>query len=677
MISQNTIQQILGRLDIVDVIGGFVKLKKRGANYLGLCPFHNEKTPSFTVSATKELYKCFGCGKAGNAVSFLMEHEKYSYTDALRWLANKYGIEIEETFQSDEQRQSQLAADSLYIINQFAQQFFTQQLFETEEGQDVGLAYFKERGFREDIIKKFQLGYSPEQKDAFTKEATAKQYNTELLIKAGLVANRNEQLVDNYRGRVIFPIHNHSGKVLGFGARILKSNDKAPKYINSPENEIYVKSKILYGSYFARQAIDKADECLLVEGYTDVISLHQAGIENVVASGGTSLTPDQLRLIRKYSNNLTIIYDGDAAGVKAALRGLDLALEEGLNVKLVLIPDNDDPDSYVNKVGASAFREFVQKNKKDFILFQLEVSLKDAGNDSLKKSEVVNRVAETISRINKAEDFTKQQDYIKQCAEILKIDEAGMHALVNKFIRDRIATLERKLPFEEAKKLEEGAKQAEASNYDDSTFNLLFKDELQEREVARILLEYGIRKWDGSKLVAEHIFEEMMDESLIDNADVVQLIAAFKELLQNNPESAGQNYFIYHPDTKLSTLAVSLLNVPYEESEHWRKEFSNASGYQKKLFEKGYDDFIKTVARDNEEELLGYLNMDEDKTNEEVESAINYLKLRKIKRMLLENQLDMEKQHSPEEFNMLHQTHEHLKKMEMELTKKTGAVILK
>lgn len=677
MISQNTIQQILGRLDIIDVIGSFVKLKKRGANYLGLCPFHNEKTPSFTVSPSKELYKCFGCGKAGNTVSFIMEHEKYSYVDALKWLANKYGIEIEETFQNDEQRQQMQVADSLYIINAFAQQFFSTQLFDTEEGQDVGLSYLKERGFREDIIRKFQLGYSPEQRDAFTKEAIAKQYNTELLIKAGLVANRNDQLTDNYRGRVIFPIHNHSGKVLGFGARILKSNDKAPKYINTPENEIYVKSKILYGSYFARQSIDKADECLLVEGYTDVVSLHQAGIENVVASGGTSLTPDQLRLIRKYTNNLTIIYDGDSAGVKAALRGLDLALEEGLNVKLVLIPDNEDPDSYVNKVGAFAFREFIQKNKKDFILFQLEVALKDAGNDSVKKSEVVNRMAETISKINKVEDFTKQQDYIKQCSEILKIEEVGLHALVNKFIRDRISTQERKMPFEEAKQAEQNAKQAEQTNYDDATFNLLFKDELQEREVARILLEYGIKKWDESKLVAEHIFEEMVDESLIDNSDVVRLIAVFKEVLQKSPETANRNYFIYHQDTKLSTLAVSLLNFPYEESDHWRQEFSQATGYQKNLFEQPYEDFIKAIAPGNKEQLMGYLKMDEDKTNDAVESAINYLKLRKIKRMLLENQVDLEKEHSPEEYTMLHQTHEHLKQMEMELTKKMGTVIIR
>ena len=683
MISPNTIQQILGRLDILDVIGGFVKLKKRGANHLGLCPFHNEKTPSFTVSPSKELYKCFGCGRAGNTISFIMEHEKYSYVDALKWLANKYGIEIEETFQNDEQRQQMQVADSLYIINAFAQQFFSSQLLETEEGQDIGLSYLKERGFREDIIKKFQLGYSPEQRDAFTKEAIAKQYNTEILIKAGLVANRNDQLQDNYRGRIIFPIHNHSGKILGFGARILKSNDKAPKYINTPENEIYIKSKILYGSYLARQAIDKADECLLVEGYTDVVSLHQAGIENAVASGGTSLTTDQLRLVRKYSNNLTIIYDGDSAGVKAALRGLDLALEEGLNVKLVLIPDNEDPDSYVNKVGASAFKEFIQKNKKDFILFQLEVALKDAGNDSVKKSEVVNRMAETISKINKAEDFTKQQDYIKQCSEVLKIDENGLHALVNKFIRDKISTLERKLPFEDAKKIdlsagaEENVRTAEATDYDDATYNLLFKDDLQEREVARILLEYGIRKWDDTKLIAEHIFEEMVDESLVDNTDVIQLIAVFKQELQNNPERVNRNFFIYHPDTKLSALAVSLLNFPYEESDHWRKEFSQSTGYQKNLFEQSYDDFIKSIAPGNDEKLMSFLKMDEDKTNEEVDSVVNYLKLRKVKRMLLENQIDMERVHTTEEYSILHQTHEHLKKMEIELTKKMGAVIIR
>jgi len=678
MISPNTIQQILSRIDILDVVGGFVKLKRRGANYLGLCPFHNEKSPSFTVSPAKEIYKCFGCGKSGNTISFIMEHEKYSYVDALKWLANKYGIEIEETFATNEQREQQQTADSLYIINSFAQQFFSNTLFDTEEGQDIGLSYLKERGFREEIIRKFQIGYSPEQRDAFTREALAKQFNKDLLIKTGLVANRHDQLVDNYRSRVIFPVHNHSGKVLGFGARILKTNDKAPKYINTPENEIYVKSKILYGSWFARQAIDKADECLLVEGYTDVVSLHQAGIENVVASGGTSLTQDQLRLIRKYSNNLTIVYDGDAAGIKAALRGLDMALEEGLNVKLVLIPDKEDPDSYVNKVGANNFREFIQKNKKDFVLFQLEVALRDAGGDSVKKAEVVNQVAETISKINKAEDFTKQQDYIRQCSEILKIDEGGLHALVNKFIRDKIATQERvSLPIE-TKQLEENSSKAEATNYDDATFNLLFKDELQEREFARILLEHGNKPGNEGQPIADYIFNEIIDESLFDNPEIVKLITVYKRAFyERDIAKTEKSFFIYHPDTSLSTLAVSLLNFPYEESEHWKKEFNQSTGYQKKLFEKSYEDFMRTITIEHDKSLLNYLKIGEDKTHEEIESAVNYFKLRKIKRMLLENQADMEKPHTPAEFETLHKTHEHLKSLEREIVQKAGTVIIK
>jgi DNA primase len=676
LISQNTIQQILSRIDIIDVVGGFVKLKKRGTNYLGLCPFHNERTPSFTVSPSKEIYKCFGCGKSGNTISFLMEHEKYSYVDSLRWLANRYGIEIEESFATDEQRQQMQVADSLYIINNFAQQFFSKILFETEEGRDIGLSYLKERGFREDIIKKFQLGYNPEARDSFTKAAIAAQYNSELLLKTGLVANRNDQLMDNYRGRIIFPVHNHSGKVLGFGARILKTNDRAPKYINTPENEIYVKSKILYGSYFARMAIDKADECLLVEGYTDVISLHQSGIENVVASGGTSLTQDQLRLIRKYTNNLTIIYDGDAAGIKAALRGLDLALEEGLNVKLVLIPDKEDPDSYVNKVGASAFNEFVRSNRKDFILFQLEVALKDAGSDSTKKSEVVNSIAETISKINKAEDFTKQQDYIKQCSEILKIDEGGLHALVNKFIRNKISTQEKALPFEEARSHEENAQKAAATDYDDTTFNLLFKDELQEKEFARVLLEHGNKKWNGG-LVAEFMLDEILDEGLLDNADVIKLISEYKKALDKERTILNKNLFVYSNDPAISSFAVSLLNFPYEASEHWKREFSSSTGYQKKLFEQSYEDFLRSVTVGNETELMTFLKMDEDKTHIEVESALNYLKLKKIKRMLLENQVDIEKKHTPEEYRTLAQTHEHLKQMERRISGKLGAVIIK
>ena len=451
MITPQSIEQIKNRIDIIEVLGDYIKLKKRGSNYLGLCPFHNEKSPSFTVSPAKELYKCFGCGKSGNTITFLMEHDKLSYVEALRWLANRFNIEIEETEQTQEQKQFVQTADSLYIINNFSQQFFNTQLFDTEEGQDIALSYLKERGFREEIIKKFQIGFNPSSRDTLASALIKNQFNKELLPKTGLViAKADGEFVDNYRGRIIFPIHSNTGKTIGFGARVIGKADKAPKYINTPENEIYSKSKVLYGAYFARLAIDKADECLLVEGYTDVVSLHQAGIENVVASGGTSLTVDQLRLIKKYTNNLTIIYDGDAAGIKAALRGLDMALEESLNVRLVLIPDKEDPDSYVNKVGANEFINFINANKKDFIIFQIEMMLKDAGNDVSKKSEVVNTVAETISKINKTEDFTKQQDYIKQCSAILKIDEGGLTNLVNKYKRDKIVKEEKRLPFDDA-----------------------------------------------------------------------------------------------------------------------------------------------------------------------------------------------------------------------------------
>ena len=662
--------------DITDVVGSFVKLKKRGTNLLGLCPFHNEKTPSFTVSPSKEIYKCFGCGKSGNVVSFVMEHEKYSYPETLKWLAQRYQIEIEETQLNDDQRQALQAADSLFALNQFAQESFTTQLLNTEEGKAIGMSYFEERGFRKEIIQKFQLGYSPEQRDAFTQAALKQQFNPDLLQKAGLSNNRYDQLQDNYRSRVIFPIHNHSGKVLGFGARILTSTEKAPKYINTPENEIYVKSKILYGSYFARQSIDKANECLLVEGYTDVVSLHQAGIENVVASGGTALTIDQLRLIKKYTKNLTIIYDGDQAGIKAALRGLDLALEEGLEVKLVLIPDGDDPDSYVNKLGPSQFRTFVDANKKDVILFQLDVELQEAGTDTAQKAKVVNRIAESISRINKAEDFTKQQDYIKQCANLLKIEEAGLHNLVNKYIRDRISQQEKRLPTNEAKTFEENARQSQENEFNDATFVLLFKDELQEKEVARILLEFGSRNWENGTSVADYIFEEI-DDSILENESVLQLFKAYQQEKRNGRSSIESQYFVHHSDQQLSAFAVSLLQFPHEESQRWKQDFSQATGYQSTLFEKSYEEFIETLAPEKKESLLNYLQSEEDKTPEAIRSAVHYLKLKKIKRMLIDNQKDLENEKDNQEIKILLQTHEHLKKMEKSLADAVGSVIIR
>jgi DNA primase len=647
MISQNTIQQILSRIDIIDIVGSFVKLKKRGTNYLGLCPFHNEKSPSFTVSPAKEIYKCFGCGKSGNSIGFLMELEKYSYVEALKWLANKYNVDIEETETTPEQKQLQLQADSLYIINSFAQKFFSDYLFNSEPGRDVGLSYLKERGFREDIIKKFQIGFNPESRDSFAQAAVNAQFNVELLQKSGLVTIRDDRPVDNYRGRIIFPIHNQSGKVLGFGARILKTNDKAPKYINTPENDIYVKSKILYGSYFARQAIDKADECLLVEGYTDVVSLHQAGIENVVASGGTSLTADQLRLIKKYTNNLTIIYDGDGAGIKAALRGMDMALEESLNVKLVLIPDKEDPDSYVNKVGPAAFIEFIADNKKDFILFQLNVSLKDAGNDSVKKAALVNQVAETISKINKTEDFTKQQDYIKQSAQVLKIEESGLLALVNKFIRDRINKEEgkaNKVDFNQS-----NTQQQPPVEMEDDAAILLNRDEQNEQAMIRSLLEFGLKEWNETQRVADHIFAEIEGnelEEMINNKQLVAVLKTYKSWYDAGLEPTSKT-FLYHEDLDMSRLVVNVMDYNCEISHNW-----------KEIFE-------------------GKIDTREDLYREEVFSTVNYLKLRKIKRMMDENQRSMEDSHTMEEQMVLLQIHQHIKQMEIELTKQLGTVIFK
>ena len=641
MISPSTIQQIQSRIDIIEIVSSFVKLKKRGTNYLGLCPFHNEKTPSFTVSPSKEIYKCFGCGRSGNTISFLMELEKYSYVEALKWLAAKYNVPIEETNISPEIKQLNQIADSLHIINSFAQKFFSEVLLETSEGQDIGLSYLKQRGFREDTISKFQLGYNPEAADSFAKAALAMQFNSDYLQKSGLVAFRNEKLVDNYRGRIIFPIHNQSGKIVGFGARLIRSNEKAPKYINTPENEIYIKSKILYGSYFARTAIDKANECLLVEGYTDVVALHQAGIENVVASGGTSLTPDQLRLVKKYTNNLTIIYDGDAAGVKAALRGLDLALEEGLNVNLVLIPDNDDPDSYIHKKGASAFTDLIKRNKKDFVLFQLENALKDAGNDSYKKSALVNQIAETISKINRVEDFTKQQDYIHKSAELLKIDEAGLHTLVNKFVREKYDKQERKVQ----EKQFDDQYNAEETDHGDA-LDLFNQDEESERAMVRSLLDFGLNNWDSELTVAEYIFENSVEEEMIDNKKLLEVIETYKEWYHAGIQPTGKN-FLYHENQEMSTLVVSLMEFPYEVSPGWKEHFE-----------------MPVPSR-------------EDTYKEEVFSTVNYLKLRKVKRLISLNQKDMEYTQNDERLLQLLQTHKHLKEIEIEMTKQIGTVILK
>jgi DNA primase len=646
MIPQETIQQIISRIDIIEIINSFVRLKKRGTNYIGLCPFHNEKSPSFTVSPSKEIYKCFGCGRSGNAISFLMEHEKYSYVEALKWLAAKYNVEIEEKETSPEYKQIQQVADSLYIINKFAQQFFSEELLSSEEGMNVGLAYLKERGFREDIIKKFELGYNPEARDSFANAALNMQFNRDLLQKSGLVVDRDSGLQDNYRGRIIFPIHNQSGKVTGFGARLIRKNDKAPKYINTPENEIYLKSKILYGSWFARQAIDKADECLLVEGYTDVVSLHQAGIENVVASGGTSLTLDQLRLIKKYTANLTILYDGDAAGIKAALRGLDLALEEGLNVKLVLLPNQEDPDSFINKNGAESFTEFIRKNKKDFIIFQLEYALSAAGDDTTKRAQVVNQIAESISKINRTEDFTKQQDYIRKTAELLKIDEGGLHNLVNKHTREKLSKEEKKSFQNEPIFQESSSETQPISGEETDALGLLKNEVYHERSVVRCLLEFGLKEWEDQRTVADYLLYDCIDDDLIDEPMLKKIVSFYRIWYEEKLEPTAKT-FLYNEDLEMSNAVVSLLDFPYEISDGWKEKYE-----------------MPVPTR-------------EDNYKNDIVSTLRYLELKRIKKLITDNADELERTSAWDRQVLLIQTQTHLKNMEIKITNEIGTVILK
>ena len=434
-INPETIERIKQAADIVEVVGDYVSLKKRGSNYQACCPFHNEKTPSFNVNPARQIFKCFGCGAAGDPIKFVMDIDGIGYGEALRYLANKYHIEIQEEEITDEQAMRQNERESLYIVLNFAKNFYQEHLHQTDEGRAIGLSYFRERGFNDPTLKKFELGYSPDVWDAFTQAALAKGYQAEILEKAGLLIHKEGSTTagyDRFRGRVIFPIHNVAGKVIAFGARILKADKKQPKYINSPETEVYHKSDVLYGIYQAKNAIRHHDVCYLVEGYTDVVSLHQAGIENVVASSGTSLTIEQIRLISRFTPNVTILYDGDPAGIKAALRGLDMVLEEGLNVSIVTFPDNDDPDSYVQRVGAEAFKEYLRTASRDFISFKTDTLLKEAGNDPFKRAEVISEIVNSITKIP---DAIKRQVFFRRTAEMMKVDEQMLISEGNKLLR--------------------------------------------------------------------------------------------------------------------------------------------------------------------------------------------------------------------------------------------------
>lgn len=438
MIDQGTIDRIMDAAQIVDVVSQFVTLKRRGINYVGLCPFHSDKTPSFYVSPSKNICKCFACGEGGTAVHFIMKHEQLSYYEALKFLAKKYNIEIQEREFTDEQKQAYNERESLFILNDYARDYFVNTLHNHIEGKSVGLSYFKERGFREDIIEKFQLGYSLEQKDAFTQEALRNGYKEEYLVKTGLtIKGDNNYVVDRFRGRVMFPVHTLSGKVIAFGGRILKKAENTGKYVNSPESEIYHKGNELYGIFFAKQAITKADCCYLVEGYTDVISMHQAGIENVVASSGTALTNGQIRLIHRFTDNVTVIYDGDAAGIKAALRGIDLLLEDGMNIKVILLPAGEDPDSFAKKQNAESLTKYIKENEVDFIRFKTKLLLDEAGNDPIKRAALISDIVNSISIIP---DNIIRSVYIKDCSKLLDIDE---RILVEEVTKKRLAYLEK------------------------------------------------------------------------------------------------------------------------------------------------------------------------------------------------------------------------------------------
>ena len=444
MIDQATIDRIMDAAQIVDVVSEFVTLRRRGVNYIGLCPFHNEKTPSFSVSPSKGLCKCFSCGKGGNVVHFIMEHEQLNYYEAMKWLAKKYGIEVKERELSNEEKQAQSVRESLFLVNDFANNYFQDILHNHPDGQAIGMSYFRQRGFRDDIIKKFQLGFSTEGRDALAKEAKKRGFNTDYLVKTGLCYTRDDgQLRDRFWGRVMFPVHTLSGKVVAFGGRILKSAPKAAKYVNSPESEIYHKSRELYGIYFAKQAIVKQDKCFLVEGYTDVISMHQAGVENVVASSGTSLTSGQIRMIHRFTNNITVLYDGDMAGIKASIRGIDMLLEEGMNIKVMLLPDGDDPDSFARKHNATEFQEYIAAHEVDFIRFKTNLLMSDAANDPYKRATLITDIVKSISVIPEA---IVRSEYIKECSQMLHVEEK---ILVNEVAKMKRAEEEKRAKGQE------------------------------------------------------------------------------------------------------------------------------------------------------------------------------------------------------------------------------------
>ncbi|MBO5811490.1 MAG: DNA primase [Bacteroidales bacterium] len=575
MIPQDTIMSILDSVRIEEVVGDFVSLKKRGANLIGVCPFHKEKTPSFIVSPAKGIFKCFGCGKAGDSVRFIMEHEHYSYPEALRFLAQKYGIIIEEKERTPEELMAQNERERMFNVNTFAQQYFSEVMKKQEEGIAVGMSYFRERGFRDAIIDKFQLGYCLNQRDTFIQHAIKNGYSKELLLKIGLASGNEERLYDKYQGRVIFPIHNLTGKVVGFGARILSGDKTKAKYLNSPESEIYNKSQTLYGIFFAKNEISRLDNCILVEGYADVLSMHQAGIENTVASSGTSLTTEQIRLISRYTKNVTILYDGDSAGIHAALRGTDMILEEGMNVRIVVLPPDEDPDSFVQHNPIEVVRDYISNNAKDFISFKTQLLLKDAHNDPIKRAEVLKDIVGSIAVIP---DAIYRATYIKECSRLMEMPEQSLMNELNKILRAKAKKtgLEPQQDFGvEDVKVEQ---QLQNPNVVDSAPVGFY----QEQELVKLLLMYGDREIDIDGVdennnptiykisVASFIIDDLKNDDLLFKDEIHQIIFNVYDRALDEGQLPKEQYFISNENPRIVELAANLLSSRYK-LDNWGK----------------------------------------------------------------------------------------------------------
>jgi DNA primase len=638
MIPKETIEVIFDRAIIEEVVGDFVTLKKRGTNLLGNCPFHNEKTPSFTVSPAKGIYKCFGCGKGGNSVNFIMDHEQLTYPEALKYIANKYSIEIEEKEQTPEQKERQTSRESLQIVNSYAQEYFSYQLLNTDEGKSVGLSYFTKRGYDKETIEKFQLGYNPSKWDAFTSKALKDGYKLDYLEKAGLTKVNGEKQFDFFKGRVVFPIRNLTGKVIAFGGRILTNDKKTAKYFNSPETEVYNKSKVLYGLFFAKKHIVKKDVCYLVEGYTDVISLAQSGVENVVSSSGTSLTVDQIRLIKRYTPNITILYDGDYAGIKASFRGIDMILEEGMNVKVILFPDGEDPDSYAKKVSQKELEEYITNESKDFIRFKSDLLLKDVKNDPIKKAGLINDIITTISVIT---NEVKRSIYISECSELFDISEKALYNELNKVLRKKHQG-NNNTSKEEVQHIPAFEYKTEEQKKNDNK-----SSEFQERDIIRLLLSYGDLEIELKQLneeeveeiisvhVCEYIVHELSNDEIVFESQVYQNIYNMYAEAINQEKILTSKVFFQHENSNIIETCIALTESPYELSANWKNHKIYVVTEDKKLLLAVEYSVLALKVKNVESKILELqdkirIEDSEEKLLDLLAEQIQYIELKKI-----------------------------------------------